>query len=57
VAVIGTESQYKDIHKVTWRLPDKICNQLDHILVDRRQRINVCDVRSMIGAETIKTFF
>jgi len=46
-----------DIHKVTWKSPDKICNQIDHILVGRRHCMNVCDVRSMIGAETMRTFF
>jgi endonuclease/exonuclease/phosphatase family metal-dependent hydrolase len=51
-AVTGTEYQHKDIHKVTLRLLDnKICNQIDHILVNRRHFTNVCDVTSMRGAE------
>jgi len=30
---------------------NKICNQIDHILVERRNCMNDCDVRSMRGAE------
>jgi hypothetical protein len=38
--------------KVIWRSPDyKICNNIDHILVDRRHCVNVCDFRSVRGAE------
>ena len=52
LAVMETWYQPKDINKVTWRSPDdKICNQVDHILVDRRHCTNVCDVRSKRGAE------
>lgn len=52
LAVTGTWFQHKDIYKITWRSSDnKICNQIDHILVDRRHCTNVCDVRSMRGAE------
>jgi hypothetical protein len=50
-AVTGTQYQHKDIQKVTWIQSDnKICNQLDNILADRRERKNICDVRSMRGA-------
>jgi exonuclease III len=36
LAVTGTWFQHKDIHKITWRSRDnKICNQIDHILVDK----------------------
>ena len=42
---MGTLYQHKDINKVTWLSPDnKICNQIDHILVHRRRGMNVCDV-------------
>jgi len=52
LAVTGTWYQHKDIHKDTWRSPDnKLCNKVDHILLDRRYCTNVCDVRSMRGAE------
>ena len=49
--MIGIWYQHKDINKVTWRSPDnKILNQIDHILVGRRQCTDICDVRIMIGA-------
>jgi hypothetical protein len=52
LAVKGKWYQRKDIHKVTWRSPDnKICNKVDHILLDRRYCKNVSDVRRMRGAE------
>jgi hypothetical protein len=52
LVVIGTWFQHKDIHKVTLRSSDnKICNQIDHILVDRRHSTNDCDVRNMPRAE------
>jgi hypothetical protein len=42
LAVMGTRYQCENIRKVTWQSPDKnICNQLDHILVDRRYCMNV----------------
>jgi len=50
--VTGTWYQHKDINKVTWPSPDnKICNKVDHILLDRRYCTNICDVRSMRGVE------
>jgi hypothetical protein len=40
------------LHKVTWQSPDnETGNQIDHILVDRRHYMNICDVRSTRGAE------
>jgi endonuclease/exonuclease/phosphatase family metal-dependent hydrolase len=40
------------LHTLTWQSPDNIIgNQIDHILVDRRHYTNICDVRSMRGAE------
>jgi endonuclease/exonuclease/phosphatase family metal-dependent hydrolase len=52
LAVTGTWFQHKDIHKVTWRSPDnQTCNQVEHILVDRRHCTNVFDVRSLRGAD------
>jgi len=52
LSVTGTWHQHKGIHKVTWRSPDnKMCKQIDHILVDRRQCANVYDVRSWRCAE------
>jgi hypothetical protein len=44
--------QHKNIQKVTWRSPDsKICKQICHILVGRLHCTNVCDLRSIKGAE------
>jgi hypothetical protein len=55
LAVTETRYQHKDIHKVTWRSSDnKIRNQINHILVDRRHCTNVCGVRSVRGAEIDK---
>jgi len=52
LAVTGTWYQYQVIHKVTLTLPDnKTCNQINHILFDRRHCMNVCVVRSVRGAE------
>lgn len=52
LALMETWYQHEDINKVTWRSTDnKIYNQIDHTLVDRRHCTNVCDVRSMRGAE------
>jgi hypothetical protein len=49
---MGQWCQHENICKVTWRSPDnKICNHLFHIFVDRKHRTNVCDMRSMRGAE------
>jgi hypothetical protein len=49
-------SQHKDIHKVTWKSPDnKICKQIGHILVGRRNCTNVCNVRRMTGV-AIETY-
>jgi hypothetical protein len=52
LAVTGTWYQYQDIHKVTWTsTDDKTCNQINHILVDIRHCMNICDARGMRGAE------
>jgi endonuclease/exonuclease/phosphatase family metal-dependent hydrolase len=52
LAVTRTWYQHKDINVVTWKPPDKkICNQIDHILVDIRHCTCVCDMGSMRGAE------
>jgi len=38
---------HKDIHKSKWRLPDGTTfNQLEHLLIDRRHKSNLMDVRS-----------
>ena len=51
LAVTGTLYHHKDIHEVTWKSPEnKICNQIDHTLVNRSPCTNVCDLRSKWGA-------
>jgi len=50
--IIGlTFHPHKDIHKSTWRSPDGVTfNQIDHLLIDRRHKSNLMDVRSYKGA-------
>jgi hypothetical protein len=38
--------QHRNIHKFTWTSPDgKMHNQIDHILIGRRQHSNILDAR------------
>ena len=42
----------RNIHKYTWISPDgKTHNQIDRILIDRRQKSTTLDVRRLRGAE------
>jgi hypothetical protein len=42
---------HKDLHKSTWRSPDGVTfSQIDHLLIDRKHKSNLRDVRSYQGA-------
>jgi endonuclease/exonuclease/phosphatase family metal-dependent hydrolase len=41
-----------DIHKHTWTSPDGVThNQVDHVLIDKRQHSNILDVQSFRRAD------
>ena len=48
LAIGGTMFPHKDIHKGTWRSPDRsTVNQIDHVCISQRHRQCLLDVRSM----------
>lgn len=50
--VKSTWLQRKNIKKVTWSSPDGItCNQIDHVLIERRHASDILDVHSCRGAD------
>ena len=52
LVVKNTSFPYRNIHKYTWTSPDeKTHNQIDHILIDRRQHLSILDVWGFRGAD------
>ena len=52
LVVKRTMFPHRDIHKHTWTSPDeKMHNQIDHILIDRRRQSRILDVCSFREAD------
>jgi hypothetical protein len=50
MVISSTYFPHKSIHKGTWRWRNgRICNQVDHILIDRRNALSMIDVRTCCG--------
>lgn len=48
----GTTFQHRDVHKYTWTSPDgKTRNQIDHLIINRKWRRSLQDVKTKRGAD------
>jgi endonuclease/exonuclease/phosphatase family metal-dependent hydrolase len=48
--ISSTKFQHRRIHKGTWKvLGQDICNQIDHVLINKRRASTVIDVRTLRG--------
>jgi hypothetical protein len=58
MVVTSTCFPHKEIHKQTWRSPDgKTNNQIDHILIDKRNASSILDIKSCRGASSDSDHF
>jgi hypothetical protein len=46
----STKIQHRRIHKGTWKVPRQdICNQTDHVLINKRRASTIIEVRTFLG--------
>jgi hypothetical protein len=58
MVISSTGFPHKEIHKQTWRSPDgKTNNQIDHILIDKRNASSILDTKSCRGANSDSDHF
>jgi hypothetical protein len=52
----STTFPHREIHKHTWTSTDCVAhNQMEHVLIDKRQHSNILDVRSFRGTVILTT--